>query len=197
MMRPLIILLLALIAAPAAARSPGVVAQINGKPAVERNGKTEVLQPGATLEVGDVLVTDAQSKIRIVLADDSVLTLGPKTRLAVDAFTLHAKGRQGRLRALAGSFKIAIAKLLSGQTDYEIRTTTAVIGVRGTIVWGDVELDSICSLDGSVEVRSLVGTETAKLVAGQCVRQMGRGEPQPHTPSATELEEYLKAVTLD
>lgn len=110
---------------------------------------------------------------------------------------LEAQGRSARLRVLAGTFKIAIAKLISGKTDYEIRTPTAVIGVRGTVVWGDVAIDAVCSLDGKVEVRSLADPEAAELTAGQCVRQMGRGAPQRHTPTAAELEGYLKAVTLD
>jgi hypothetical protein len=193
-----IIVLLALLAAPAPGRSPAVVVEINGAPIIERNGKTQSLQSGTALELGDILVTDTQSKIRIALADDSVLTLGPRTRVALDSFVLEATGRKGRLRVLAGTFKVAIAKLVSGgDTDYEIRTTTAVIGVRGTVVWGDVELDAVCSLDGDVQVRSLVGTDTAALKAGECVRQMGRGEPQPHKPTAAELEGYLKGVTLD
>jgi hypothetical protein len=189
--------LVMLFAAPVGARSTVIVVQINGAPAVERNGKAEPLQPGTALELGDIVTTDAQSKVRIVLADDSVLTVGPKTRVAVDEFVVEESGRKGRLRVLAGTFKIAIARLLSGNTDYEIRTPTAVVGVRGTVVWGSVELDAVCSLDGNVEVRSLTDDAPAALTAGECVRQMGRGAPQPHKPSAEELKGYLKAVTLD
>ena len=189
--------LIVLVAASAVARSGVVVVQINGAPAVERKGKPEVLRPGDSLGLGDVVSTDAESKVRIVLADDSVLTIGPTTRLSIDELVVEAEGRKGRLQVFAGSFKLAISKLLSGKTDYEIRTPTAVVGVRGTIVWGDVELDSVCSLDGKVEVRSLSVDKPAALSAGECVRQMGRGAPQSHKPTAKELEGYLQAVTLD
>jgi hypothetical protein len=173
-----------------------VVVQVDGAPALERAGATQLLQPGRALERGDVIVTGDQSKVRIVLADDSVLAVGPKSRLIIESLALDGE-RAGRLQALAGSFKIAIAKWLSGPTDYEIRTPTAVVGVRGTVLWGDIQLDAVCALDGKVEVRSRKGGAAAKLGAGQCVQRMGLGTPVPLKPSPVELEEYLRAVTLE
>ena len=188
---------IALLQTAGAAGAPAVVVQINGAPQVERSGNTQALQPGASLDRGDVVITDGQSKARIVLADDSVLTVGPKSRITIESIEVEPKGRIGRLQVIAGSFKIAISKLLSGTTDYEIRTPTAVVGVRGTIVWGDTELDSVCALDGKVEVRSIRGGAQAEITAGQCVQRMGLGSPVPVKPSPAELETYLKAVTLD
>ena len=180
-----------------AATPTAVVVQINGAPTVERTGKTQPLQPGAALESGDAVLTDDQSKVRIILGDDSVLIVGPRSRLIIERLDLKPEGRNGRLQALAGSFKIAISKWLSGPTDYEIHTPTAVAGVRGTIVWGDIGLDSVCALDGKVEVRSRVGGAAANLNAGQCAQKMGIGSPVPLEPSPADLQKYLKAVTLE
>jgi len=176
----------------------GLVARINGAPTVQRAGKSEMLKRGSSVFTGDVIETDASSKVKLVLNDDSVLAIGPKSRINVSDFVLDPQGRHVRLQVLAGRFKIAIAKFFGGSTDYEIRTPTAVAGVRGTVLWGDTDLDAICSLEGSIEVRPLTGAGApAQLGAGECVNKMATGKTAPLKPTAEELAAYLKEVTLD
>ena len=184
--------------AAASAGEAGLVARINGAPTVQHGGKTEPLKRGSSVFTGDIVETDANSKAKIILNDDSVLAIGPKSRVDVSDFALEAGGRNVRLQVLAGRFKIAIAEFFSGSTDYEIRTPTAVAGVRGTVLWGDTELDAICALEGNIEVRPRSGAGApAQLSAGQCVSQMATGKTAPLKPTAEELAAYLKEVTLD
>ena len=181
-----------------AAGEAGLVVRVNGMPTVQRAGKTELLKRGSNVLTGDVIETDAKSKAKILLNDDSVLAIGPKSRVNVSDFVLGATGRSVRLQVLAGRFKVAIAKLFSGQTDYEIRTPTAVAGVRGTVLWGDTDLDAICALDGNIEVRPRAGAAApAQLSSGECVSQMADGKTVPLKPTAEQLTAYLKEVTLD
>ena len=157
-----------------------------------------LLKRGSSVFTGDVVETDATSKAKILFADDTVLAIGPKSRVNISDFVLDANGRTVRLRVLAGRFKVAIAKFFGGQTDYEIRTPTAVAGVRGTVLWGDTDLDAICALEGNIEVRPRTGAGApAQLSAGECVGQMAAGKTTPLKPTAAELAAYLKEVTLD
>jgi hypothetical protein len=98
---------------------------------------------------------------------------------------------------LFGRFKLAIADWLNGPSDYQVDTPTAVAGVRGTVLWGDTQLDAICALRGHVEVRTVRGNATATLEAGHCVTDMAKGEVAPLVPSREDLEKYLREVTLD
>ncbi len=173
------------------------VARINGKPSLTRAGKTEPLQRGATVSIGDRIETDGTSKVKLLLADDSVLAIGPRTAVTIDELVLGPANRTGRLRVLFGRFKLAITAWLSGPSEYQVDTPTAVAGVRGTILWGDTELDAICALRGTVEVRAVRGDAAATLETGQCVTHMGRGETVPLVPTRDELEKYLKDVSLD
>ena len=196
--RIVLILLLALCAVPAAGATPGVVVRINGTPVVERAGKSRALRPADAVATGDVIVTDAAAKVKLLLADDSVLTIGPRSRVVLDELVLSAVNRAVKLGVLVGRFKIAIAKFFGRSSEYQVRTPTAVAGMRGTVVWGDTTLDAICALDGHVEVRALAGSGApAQLAAGECVSQMAAGKTTPLTPSATDLAAYLKEVTLD
>jgi len=193
-----VVLLSVLAPAAASAGEAGLVARVNGAPTVQRAGKTEPLKRGSSVFTGDVIETDATSKVKVLLADDSVLAIGPKSRVDVSDFALDAASRNVRLKVLAGRFKIAIAKFFGGRTDYEVRTPTAVAGVRGTVLWGDTQLDAICALEGNIEVRPLAGAGApAQLSAGECVGQMAAGKTAPLKPTAEELAAYLKEVTLD
>ncbi len=190
--------LLAVVALPAQAADSAVVVRTNGAPTVERAGKDQPLRPSDTVAPGEVIVTDASSKVKLLLADDSVLAIGPGSRIVLDELQLSAESRATKLRVLAGRFKIAIAKFFGKASAYEIRTPTAVAGVRGTVLWGDTTLDAVCALDGHVEVRALSGNGApAQLTAGECVNQMADGKTTPLKPSAAELAAYLKEVTLD
>jgi hypothetical protein len=193
-----LVLLSALLPTAAVAGEAGLVARINGAPTVQHAGKTELLKRGSSVITGDVIETDASSKAKILLADDSVLAIGPKSRVNVSDLVLDSSGRTVRLQVLAGRFKIAITKFFGGQTDYEIRTPTAVAGVRGTVLWGDTDLDAICALEGNIEVRPRTGAGApARLSTGECVSQMAAGKTAPLKPSAEDLAAYLKEVTLD
>lgn len=194
----LLMLLMGFVPCVAFAGEAGLVARVNGMPTLERAGKTEALKRGSNLYTGDVIETDANSKVKILLNDDSVLAVGPKSRVAVSDFVLDSSGRNVRLQVLAGRFKIAIAKFFGAHTDYEIRTPTAVAGVRGTVLWGDTVLDAICALEGNIEVRPRTGAGApAQLSTGECVSQMAAGRTAPLKPTAEELAAYLKEVTLD
>ena len=179
------------------AAEAGLVAGVNGQPSITRAGTTRPLQRGDTVSIGDRISTDATAKVKLLLADDSVLAIGPKTEVVVDELVLGAAGRKGRLRVLVGRFKLAIAAWLTGPSDYEVSTPTAVAGVRGTVLWGDTELDAICALQGTVEVRTLRGDATATLEPGRCVTDMAKGKTAPLVPSREDLAKYLKEVTLD
>jgi hypothetical protein len=170
----------------------------NGAPMIERNGTPRALEIYDAVRMGDVIVTDRSSKAKVLLADDSILAVGPGSRLAIEKFLLTAQTRVARLRVASGRFKLAVATFFGTTSDYRVHTPTAVTGVRGTVLWGDTDLDAICSLDGAIEVRSLKDeTQTVALTGGQCVRDMRVGPPQRFTPTAEELAGYLREVTLE
>ncbi|MDX2169581.1 MAG: FecR family protein [Deltaproteobacteria bacterium] len=184
-------------AGAAGAADAGLVAGINGTPTVTRAGQSLPLTRGATVAVGDTIVTAAGAKVKILLADDSVLAIGPGSQVVLDELALAPQSRAAKLRVLAGRFKLAIAAWLTGSSRFEVETPTAVAGVRGTVLWGDTELDAICALHGTIEVRPRQGGSPATLSAGQCVTDMADGKTAPLKPSPAELAAYLRQVTLD
>ncbi len=191
------VLLLHCAATAARAEEVGWVARVNGEPQVFRGGVGEPLRRGDAVMRGDRVRTGAEAKVKILLADDSVLAIGPRSEVAIDELSLAAEQRTARVQVYFGRFKLAVAAWLSGASEYEILTPSAVAGVRGTVLWGDTGLDAICALAGTIEVRARQSGSRATLSAAHCVTGMAKGETAPLTPSREQLADYLREVTLD
>lgn len=106
-----------------------------GDVTIIRGGTRIPAAVGAPLARGDVIATGRDGSAGVTLADNSVLSAGPQTELALDEFVYDSaqlKGsslatlRRGTLSATSGD----IARGTPGAM--RVRTPTAVLAVRGT-----------------------------------------------------------------
>lgn len=103
--------------------------------ATRLNGQSRVLNKGAELNTGDSIST-GDGRLQIRFTDGAYLSLQPNTVFKIEtyAFANKVDGNEkaffsllkGGLRTITG----AIGKV--NQKNYEMRTTTATIGIRGT-----------------------------------------------------------------
>lgn len=93
-------------------------------------------------------------------------------------------------------FTLAIAPWVTGASEYRIDTPTAIVGVRGTVLWGDTSRDIICALPGRIAVRARAGTAERVLTAGNCAAGMASGDTTPLAPRPNELRRFLAEVAL-
>jgi hypothetical protein len=172
-------------AAEARAAEPvqvGMVARLAGEARAEQAGGMRTLSVPDGLFYRDRLRTGADSRLLGRLADDSEVTLGANAELVLDEFIYDpaADSRVVKLRSLAGAFLLAIDDAVSpGGTEVTVTTPAAVIGIRGTTVWGG-EIDAgygVLALDGTVTVTTPAGTQT--LAPGEGVTITLPGEPVP------------------
>ena len=121
----------------AAAEEPkvGFVKNVSGKAFIERNRIQMPAKLKDALMVNDTLITGRQGSMGVIFQDDSVLSLGPNTRLVISKFkfepaekqlSLVARIKKGTLVYLTG----LITKLSPGAAQFI--TPTAVCGARGT-----------------------------------------------------------------
>jgi hypothetical protein len=132
------LLLVGLVAAPAAAQEKPVIGRIkvsSGTAFVLRDGAQVPAQLGTVLYEADGLRTGADGKVGVTLADDTRLSLGPNSELKLDRFTY----------APADSTFGLVVKFVKGATTYvsgriaklapdsiRLETPASIIGVRGT-----------------------------------------------------------------
>ncbi len=158
------VLLLALpVALPATAQEVGTVAELDGTVDIGRSGEWTLAAIGAPIEQGDQLRTGKRGRLKIVFQDDSVLSVAeqslvvvneqvfdPATRKTVSYFDLV----RGKLNSIVSDYYGRPG------TSYEVKTPTAVAGVRGTefSVSYDPEdaVTEVLGFSGQVQVRSLL-----------------------------------------
>lgn len=100
-----------------------------------RDGKRIAAEQGMKLSAGDILKTENEGRLGVILQDDSLLTVGPATELHLKDFQFApAQGKMGMIlrlvRGVAAYVSGHIGKLAPDRIRFE--TPTATIGVRGT-----------------------------------------------------------------
>ena len=130
--------LVASAAGPAPAQEPEVIGflkVVEGDVRVLTAGGEEMGRPGTALHVGSTIVTGANGSAGLTLKDNTLLSLGPGSRLSIDEYRFApASGLLGLVATISkGTLEYVsgvIAKLRPGSVS--IRTPTGTIGVRGT-----------------------------------------------------------------
>ena len=121
-----------------AARADDPIGQVkteSGTVSLERHGTTQPLAIGDHVFQSDVVVTAAGGSVGITFADNSIMSLGPDSRLALDQFRFDTTTHDG---VFDSSLQKGTLDVKSGQIVRQtpeamhIRTPAALLGVRGT-----------------------------------------------------------------
>jgi hypothetical protein len=132
------ILVLALAFAPLAAWADEPIGQVKtetGSVTLERQGKTQPIAIGDHVFQSDIIVTAASATVGITFADNSTMSLGPDSRLALDQFRFDTTTQDGVFDSSLQKGTLAVRSgLIVRQTPeaMHIRTPAALLGVRGT-----------------------------------------------------------------
>jgi hypothetical protein len=153
-------------AAVFAQQNIGSVTTIKKEVRVVHPGQTQV----AMVKSGDgVLFLDSyetldEARAKLLFEDDSLLTLGEKTRLQIteNVYNPSKNRRSTALKMLSGRLRVLVGKTFTGTgSKFEVHTPTAVAAARGTyyIVWlfkqKDDLLTGVVSLADRVDVHNV------------------------------------------
>ncbi len=188
----LLVLTLALAAAPRAEGPAATVSFLDGEATRAAGGKSQRLAQGSALREGDEVATQKRTRLELTLADGSVVRLGPlsRARLEIAAFGKSPEERKVSARLLVGNVWANVAKAVGGESRFEVKTENAVAGVRGTTFRVDAAHDK------SVVVRVYSGT--VAVAGGALPRPEHRpGEPRHQVPGPQEVtrEQWERIVT--
>lgn len=144
-------------AAAAAEESAGTVVAVRGKALIDRDKKELEAKVKDSLVMRDIVSTLEASKAKLLFRDDSVLTMGEKSRLVVREF-IHEKDKKGRsiFNLLDGKMRAVV-----GKTEFEVHTPTVVAAARGTIILFETGLldgqlfTTVIALEGLVDIMSI------------------------------------------
>ena len=132
-------LLIAGLVIPASADAVGRITQLEGRVDLLKAGKLPAVTAKLEdkVEAGDVLRTKSLSRAQITLIDNTVITISPESRIAIEEYMYDAsKGkRNGVLQLFQGMALAVVSKIFQVENpDFILKTHTAIMGVRGTEV---------------------------------------------------------------
>jgi hypothetical protein len=119
----------------AAATEIGQIKVSRGLVTVDRQGQALAGSVGLRLEAADVVKTGTDGSVGITMSDNSLLSAGPNSILALERFDFDPTTSQGRFDAQLQRGTLAV---ISGRIAKQspqamtLRTPSAALGVRGT-----------------------------------------------------------------
>ena len=147
----------------------GEVSALKGQAEMTRKEAKFDVTKGMAVELQDLLSTKASSKAQVLLHDDTVITIGPKSEYRFERYA--DSGDVGiEMRLDHGFFKAVTGKIgkIAPQR-FRIKTKAATIGVRGTqfMAYVSDEEEKIGCIQGSI----IVWTEEGEFIvnAGEMI----------------------------
>lgn len=133
------LLLITGLVATAPAEVVGRITQVEGRVDLLKGGQLPATPAKLEdpVELGDVLRTKSLSKANITFVDNTVITISPESRIAIEEYMFDpAKGKRNAVLQIFHGMALAVVSKIfkAEQPDFVIKTHTAIMGVRGTEV---------------------------------------------------------------
>jgi hypothetical protein len=128
-------LLLAIFAAAAVAADVGEVKVVKGSAYLERGAERIAVRAGMPVQQSDKVVTGADGTVGITFSDNSLLSIGPESRFAIDHYVFDSTTHAGRFDSTLsrGTVAVVSGKIVKQSPEaMKIRTPSSIMGVRGT-----------------------------------------------------------------
>lgn len=167
---PLIALTALLVTSPVFAADPlGKTILARGSIVAERNNAQEALRRQSPVFQQDVLRSSANARAQFRMIDNALINLQQNSVLRLHDYKLENPSGDGSvlMELISGGLRTvtgAIGK--KDKKDYQLRTPTATIGIRGTLYEVEIVSDGmyIAAWNGSIQVQSH---------SGQCDIELG------------------------
>jgi hypothetical protein len=165
------------IPSPILAAAVGQFVSVVGDVTQTRAGGVIRSQVKSPIQLQDVIVTGDRSSASMIFDDESTITLAPNSRFEVKDFHIKDNTRKGSFFLSFGKLTADVKKFIGGDSSFEVRSPTAVAGVRGTgfemgtaMVGGEMTTTVTCT-SGAVTVMSITAAgviiASITIVAGQ------------------------------
>ena len=122
-------------AAGAGAGEVGQIKAAKGAVFLERQGQRLPATVGMPVQESDSLVTGDDGSAGVTFSDNSLLSVGPSSVLAIERYAFDSTTHSGHFEASLkkGTLAVVSGKMVKHSPDaMRVRTPSAIMGVRGT-----------------------------------------------------------------
>ncbi len=149
----------------------GNIAALKGLAIIHRDGKNINAKPGIEIEQKDNITTKAQTKVQVILNDNTVVTIGSNSSFSFLEFSQKKGEEKISMQSTRGFFRSVTGKIGKVAPErFKVHTVSATIGIRGTdfsaLIKKDLEI--IKCYKGIIRVRYEGGFRD--IVAGNFIR---------------------------
>jgi hypothetical protein len=161
----------------AQAQQVGTASAVN--PAATANLKTITI--GQSITHKERIQTKASGSVQLLFLDKTSMTIGPNSDLTIDEYVYDPNANTGKLAATLGKGALRfVGGQISHNGDAQIKTASALIGIRGGVMMTDGK-GGIYAGYGTSTVTS--GGQTVTLGAGEFTQTQAGGPPSsPNFP---------------
>ncbi len=146
----------------------GKITVLKGDVKIKRDSKTIQAKSGIVLEKNDFIKTDKDGKVQIVFTDNTIFTVGKNSTLDIADYLYdesQPKNNKAQFNVLKGAFSSITGKIGKlNKSKFKLKTKSASIGIRGTIVKANQEV--IMCTEGAITVTTNDGV-SVRVEAGQ------------------------------
>ncbi len=116
-----------------AAASIGRIMHAYGSAWVQRGTTREQAEKGQVIFRNDSIVTGSRGRVKIIMSDGSKVYIGANSRVSLRKYSLRGSNLlSASIHMLWGKARFFVNKLTLRNSSFRVRTSTAVLGVRGT-----------------------------------------------------------------
>jgi hypothetical protein len=164
----------------------GHVTEITGQASVTHaDGVTETITNGTAIYQSDIIETDATGAVNISFIDDTSFAVSEGARLVIDEYIYDPQTQSGETNfsVLKGVFVFTSGLIgRDDPDDVKIETPAGSIGIRGTIIAGNVDSGEITVVEGAIvltdhsghEMTLATQFETARFHNGEGIENIGQ-----------------------
>ena len=146
--------------------------------------------------LNDTVRTGAGGRVKILLRDDSILTLAEQSQIQFTDFLLTSQQRRLIVTLAVGTLRVIVERFSGSGSVTEVHTPNTVVGVEGTtfmVVFIPPDTTDVISLEGVVTVRNraLLALEIQPIPANFRTRVVGTAAPTRAAEVATDTLRQL------
>ena len=124
-----------LAAAPLSANDIAQIKTMSGTVMVERGSQRILASAGMKLQQADIVRTGIDGSVGITFVDNTMMSAGPNSSLALDRFAFNSTTHEGKLETSlrSGTLSVISGKIAKQSPEaMKVRTPAAILGARGT-----------------------------------------------------------------
>ncbi len=152
----------------------GTIKLVEGPSWIEMpDGNKEAINEGSALHERDTVITEKSGRVQVEFKDGNLVQIQNNTAVKIDQYEMAAEKRKAVLELMRGQIRNQVKQKYNGETSsYQIRTKTAVAGVRGTdfvasYKEGEKVETEIRTIEGKVVLASPDYSQSLEIKAGE------------------------------